>query len=89
MQGLFKTIGLIAGIVLPLFNIPLIIKIIKRKSSKDISLMWALGVWICIILMSPSAFTSKDIVFRIFSYINVTMFTWVVITVLRYRGENG
>lgn len=85
MQELFRTVGLIVGIILPLFNIPLIIKIVKRGSSKDISLVWALGVWICIVLMSPSAFTSEDIVFRIFSYINVTMFTLVVITVLKYR----
>ncbi len=88
MPELFKIVGLVAGIILPLFNIPLITKIIQRKSSKDISLTWALGVWVCIVLMSPSAFTSADIVFRIFSYINVTMFTLVVITVLRYRGAS-
>ncbi len=88
MSELFRNVGLVAGIILPLFNIPLITKIIKRRSSKDISLIWVLGVWVCIVLMSPSAFTSDDIVFRIFSYINVTMFTLVVITVLRYRGVN-
>ena len=82
---MIQAIGLIAGIILPLFNIPLIIKIIKRKSSRDISLVWVMGVWTCIVLMSPSAFTSQDIVWRTFSYINIILFTVVVVTVLKYR----
>jgi hypothetical protein len=44
---MMKTIALIAAIALPLFNIPLIVRIIKRKSSEDMSISWALGVWIC------------------------------------------
>lgn len=85
----FQTIGLIAGIILPLFNIPLIVRIVKRKSSEDISLSWALGVWSCIVLMAPRAFTSEDMVWRIFSYINTFLFTVVVIIVLRYRKQNA
>lgn len=85
LSEFFEKVALIAGIILPLFNIPLITKIIKRKSSMDISLWWALGVWICIILMAPRAFTSEDVVWRIFSYINTFLFTLVVITVLKYR----
>lgn len=85
LSEFFEKVALIAGIILPLFNIPLIVRIIKRKSSKDISLWWALGVWICIILMAPRAFTSEDVVWRIFSYINTFLFTLVVIIVLKYR----
>ncbi len=82
---LIDKIALVAGIILPFFNIPLIVRIVQRKSSEDISLTWALGVWICIILMAPSAFRSEDIVWRVFSYMNVALFSLVMIFVLRYR----
>jgi hypothetical protein len=48
-----------------------------------------LGVWSCIVLMAPRAFTSEDIVWRIFSYINTFLFTVVVIIVLRYRKQKA
>ncbi len=79
--------GLIASIVLPLWNIPLIIRIIKRGSSNDISRSWALGVWSCLLLMLPSGLTSVDIVWRTFSIVNITLFTLVVITVLKYHQK--
>jgi uncharacterized protein with PQ loop repeat len=78
-------IALVAGIILPLWNIPLIFRIIKRRSSEDVSIYWALGVWVSLILMAPSAFVSKDPVWRTFSIINLITFTFVVIIVLRYR----
>ncbi|HBR15025.1 MAG TPA: hypothetical protein DD723_05725 [Candidatus Omnitrophica bacterium] len=78
-------IGLVAAVVLPLFNIPLIMRIIKRKSSQDLSLCWALGVWVCILLMAPSGFKSADPVWRTFNYTNITLFTAVVLIILRYR----
>lgn len=80
-----KTIALIAAIILPLWNIPLIVRIIKRRSSKDISIPWALGVWICFLLMAPEAFRSPDIVWRAFNVMNLILFTAVVISVLIYR----
>ncbi|MCB9771705.1 MAG: hypothetical protein H6754_04085 [Candidatus Omnitrophica bacterium] len=92
MQNLTDTIGLIAAIVLPFWNIPLIIKIIKRKSSEDISLAWVIGVWVCIVLMAPSGFRSSDIVWRTFNIINLILFGAVFVTVLKYRkgkSQNG
>lgn len=89
-MNLAETIGLIASIVMPLWNIPLIIRIVKRRSSADISMGWVLGVWICAILMAPSGFTSPDIVWRSFNMVNLVLFTGVVIAVFRYRkGSNG
>ncbi len=82
---LVENIGLVAGIIMPLFNIPLIVKIIRRRSSADISIAWAMGVWICALLMAPSGFTSKDIVWRSFNIVNLVLFTGVVIAVWRYR----
>lgn len=84
-QSLINSIGIVAAVVLPLFNIPLIFKIVQRKSSRDISLCWALGVWVCIVLMAPSGFTSEDVVWRTFNYMNIVLFTGVVFTTLKYR----
>lgn len=83
--ALIDKIAFVAAIILPLFNIPLIVKIVRRKSSQDISLCWVLGVWTCILLMAPSAFTSEDIVWRTFSYINVALFSAVAMVTVRYH----
>jgi len=80
-----ERIAFIAAIILPLWNIPLIARVIKRKSSKDISTYWALGVWICFLLMAPEAVTSPDPVWRVFNIMNLILFTAVVSVVLAYR----
>lgn len=80
-------ISLIASVVLPMFNIPLIIRVIRRKSSSDISLTWAWGVWICLLLMAPDGFTSTNIVWKTFNIVNLILFTAVVITVTIYRKK--
>ena len=85
-MDLIDKIGIIAAIILPLFNIPLILKIVRRKSSQDLSLTWVIGVWVCIILMAPSGFKSADIVWRTFNYVNIVLFTCVFITTLKYRN---
>jgi len=84
-----KIIGLLAAVLLPFFNIPLIIKIIRRRSSMDISMSWVMGVWICSILMAPSGFTSRDMVWRCYNIVNLILFTGVVIVVWRYRKKHG
>ena len=82
---MIKLIGLVAALVLPLWNIPLLIKIARRKSSKDFSLLWTFGVWITLLLMLPSALLSQDLVFKAFNIANIAIFTVVVMGVLRYR----
>lgn len=82
---MMEKIAFIAAIVLPFWNIPLIARIIKRKSSEDISLLWVLGVWICFALMAPSGFRSVDPVWRMFNIVNLILFTAVLVTVLMYR----
>ncbi len=87
---IIENVGLVASIALPLWNIPLIIKIIQRKSSQDISLWWALGVWTCILLMFPAGLQSEDKVWRAFNIVNIIFFTAVVVVTLRYRkGKHG
>ncbi len=89
-RGLMKFIMYLsewAGAILPLFNIPLVMRIVKRKSADDISLVWLFGVWICILLMSPGALASKDFAFRIFGWMNLFFFTGVVFVTVKYHHK--
>lgn len=82
---MIETIGMIAAIILPLWNIPLILRIERRRSSDDISILWAVGVFVCLLLMLPSGLTSADRVFKAFSIVNIVLFGAVVVQVIRYR----
>jgi uncharacterized protein with PQ loop repeat len=84
-MNIVENIGLVASIVMPLWNIPLIVRIVRRRSSEDISMSWVMGVWICALLMAPSGVTSTDLVWRCFNIVNLITFTGVVIAVWRYR----
>lgn len=85
MMKAFQILGIVAAIILPFWNIPLIVRIEKRRSSRDISVWWVVGVWICLVLMFPSAVVSTDIVFKVFSFVNIALFSLVVMQTLRYR----
>ena len=85
MEAWIQKIGTMGAIALPLFNIPLIVRLWRRKSSKDFSLSWAIGVWVCIALMTPQALRSTDESFRAFGFLNIIFFSMVVFMVLRYR----
>ena len=80
-------IAMIASIILPLWNIPLILRIVQRRSSRDVSLSWAFGVWGCLVFMLPAGLVSPDPVWKIFSGVNFVFFTAVVVTVLLYHGR--
>ncbi len=80
-----ETVGMLAAILLPLWNIPLIVRIQRRKSSQDVSPSWALGVWACLLLMLPAGLGSPDAVFRTFTVANLVLFSFVVLQVFRYR----
>ena len=84
-MNIIEQIGLVAAIVMPLWNIPLIVKVVKRRSSQDISMSWLMGVWVCSLLMAPAGLASKDVVWRCFNIVNLILFTGVVIAVWRYR----
>ncbi|MCX5680995.1 MAG: hypothetical protein NT079_01720 [Candidatus Omnitrophica bacterium] len=87
-NSFIQILGLCTAVILPLWNIPLIVRMVQRRSSKDISLWWALGVWVCLVLIAPSGFTSQDIVWKVFNIVNFFLFSAVVITTLIYhRGE--
>ena len=76
---------MVGAILLPFWNIPLILRIQQRKSSKDISSGWALGVFAGLVAMLPAGLRSADPIFRVFSVVNLAFFTAVTLQVLRYR----
>src|SRR5262245_26511660 len=83
MKEYMEAVGMVAAVGLPLWNIPLIARIVKRRSSDDISLSWALGVWVFTLLMVPSGMISSDPVWRTFSVVNFLLFSGVVFTTLK------
>ncbi len=82
---MIEMVGMIAAVVLPFWNIPLVVRIQHRRSSDDISLAWALGVLVCLLGMLPSGLRSPDPVFRAFTVVNLSLFSAVVVQVLRYH----
>ncbi len=86
-MSLIDKIAFVSAVVLPLWNIPLIIRIIQRRSAEDISIAWVLGVWVCLLGMAPSGFKSEDPVWRIFNIMNILLFSMVVITVFAFRRK--
>ena len=87
MSDWIEKIGVVSGVALPLFNIPLILRLLKRKSSEDFSVSWAVGVWACIVLMTPQALRSGDLAFRMFGIVNIIFFSVVAFLVLKYRKQ--
>ena len=82
---MIQTLGIISGILMPIFNIPLILRIVRRRSSQDISLAWAIGVWICVMGILPSSLQSADPVLSAFGIMNGLLFTGVFVTVLYFH----
>ena len=82
-----ELLALAASIIMPLWNIPLVVKIVRRRSSQDLSLSWAWGVWLCMLFMIPWAVLTRDIVLKVFSFVNFTLFSTVVAAVVKYRVE--
>lgn len=80
-----RDLGLVASIALPLFNIPLMMRMYQRKSSADLSLIWVTGVFLCIVAMVPAAWGSPDIIFKVYQVINVTFFAGVTFLAFYYR----
>src|SRR5689334_8044831 len=78
-------IGMVSAVAMPFFDIPLIARIARRKSSEDISLVWTFGIWICILGMLPSSLASTDRILFWFAIVNTVLFTAVVLAVVLYH----
>ena len=84
---LARNLGFAGALLMPLCNIPLIVRIIKRRSSNDISLPWVFGVEICVLLMVPSSLGSADPVLRLFGVTNAFFFSIVTFVVWHYHNR--
>lgn len=84
---MIQTVGIVSGIIMPFFNIPLILRIIRRRSSEDISLVWVVGAWICVMGMVPQSLQSPDPVLLTFGIVNGLFFTGVFLSVLYFHPE--
>jgi len=85
MEAPFQILGVVSGVLMPFFNIPLILRIARRRSSEDISVAWVVGVWLCIVGMVPASLQSADVVLYAFGIVNVVFFTGVLIAVLYFH----
>lgn len=75
--------------LLPMLNIPLILRMVRNKSSRDLSLIWTVGVWICIVLMLPQQLLTTDMAFKLFGIVNFFSFSAVVAAVFYYRVKGS
>jgi len=82
---MIQTLGMVNGIIMPFFNIPLIVRIIRRRSSEVISLVWAIGAWICVMGMLPQSLQSPDPVLLSFGIVDGLFFTGVFVSVLFFH----
>lgn len=82
---MIEGLGIASAVVMPVFNIPLIVRILRRRSSEDISIVWVVGVWLCILGMLPASLLSTDRVLKAYGVINTVFFTAVVGVVLFFH----
>jgi uncharacterized protein with PQ loop repeat len=85
MDSAAQFLGMLSGVLMPFFNIPLILRIVKRRSSEDISLAWVIGVWFCVVGMVPASLISSDLVLYTFGIVNVIFFSGVLLAVLYFH----
>lgn len=82
---MIQTLGMVSGIMMPFFNLPLMLRIIRRRSSQDISLVWVVGVWFCVMGLLPSSLQSPDPILLAFGVVNALFFTGVFLSVLYFH----
>jgi uncharacterized protein with PQ loop repeat len=78
-------IGWVASVALPFFNIPLIVRIVQRRSSDDVSIIWAFGIFTCMIGMTPASLLTGDVMFKVFTVMNLILFSVVLFCVVYFR----
>lgn len=82
---MIQTLGMVSGIMMPLFNLPLMLRVIRRRSSQDISLVWVIGVWFCVMGLLPSSLQSLDPILFAFGVVNALLFSGVFFSVLYFH----
>jgi uncharacterized protein with PQ loop repeat len=80
-----QVVGIASAILMPFFNLPLMLRIMRRRSSEDISLVWVVGVWICVMGLLPSSLQSPDPILFAFGVVNALLFSGVFFSVLSFH----
>ena len=86
-ESVVKVLGILGAGLMPVCNIPLVARIVKRKSSEDISLGWVFGVEACVLAMLPSSLQSADPVLKIYGISNSIFFSIVTAVVWIYHSK--
>jgi uncharacterized protein with PQ loop repeat len=76
---------MVSSILMPFFNLPLMLRIIRRRSSQDISLVWVVGVWFCVMGLLPSSLQSPHPILFAFGVVNALLFSGVFLSVLYFH----
>ena len=76
---------MVSAIIMPLFNIPQILIVLRRKSSEGVSLIWVTGIELCILGILPSSLMSPDPILRAYGIVNTVFFTATFVVVLYYH----
>ena len=84
-MGWVKALGMASAVLMPFFDIPLMARVIRRRSSEDISLVWVVGIEACILGMLPSSVISVDPILRVFGVVNAVLFSAAFLAVLWYH----
>ena len=82
---MLDTIGEVTTSVLPLFNVPLILNIRKRKCSCDISLLWTAGIWGCSLVFMIVSLLSGGTLLKAIAVVNFVFFTATMLYILKYH----
>lgn len=80
-----QVLGFFSSLILPFFNIPLMVRIWKRKSAEDLSLIWVLGIFFSLLGMLPAGLHSPDPIFKFFSLLNWIFFSGVTVLAVYFR----
>ena len=84
-----QTLGFVSSIALPFFNIPLMMRLIRRRSSQDLSLTWVIGVFLSLLGMFPAGLRSTDLIFRVFTVVNLAFFSGVTALAIYFRYSSA
>ncbi len=80
-----KDLGTASSMVVPLFHIPLILKLYKKKSSQEWSVISVCGFWISTLGIQPWAMMTSDKALTILNSLSLLFISVEVVLVLRYR----
>lgn len=81
----FKELGYICSMIVPVFHIPLIMKLVRKKSSQEWSLLSVIGFWIATLGIQPWALMTDDRALTILNTLSLMFISVELVLVIKYR----